>query len=267
MSNRNDEQNLLITLGVVFTQALVDIIGKERSAVDFAITPNGHICIFDTNPGGAGYANQLTEMHIMKKVIGQAYKILSLAKEKASKDMLLDKFTLRYMSKIDIHVALAWMNEEFSSHKSLPPEVKKSFPNATEVNFQYLLKMYREDSHITPIFYAHIDHEHCDYNKPKKGWVSKYFGYFDDRAKEISWYLSPYSIDATAQVSEDTINQIEESFKKVNFEKNQLEDSGLYPIAQIDNKLFFTNNIESAHLDSLWGSMTLYYTEVLDRVK
>ena len=89
MSNRDEEENLLFTLGIAFTQTLVEILGKERGAVDFAIMPNGHLCIFDCNPGGAGYANQMANIQIMKEVIQASKKLLTEAKERKSKDMLL----------------------------------------------------------------------------------------------------------------------------------------------------------------------------------
>ncbi len=112
ISERSNEESLLFTLGIVFTQTLVDILGKERGAVDFAIMPNGHLCIFDTNPGGAGYSNQLTNSLLMKELIDASEKLLKEAKEKKSKDMLLDKFTLRFAKYIDINKALYWSQEE-----------------------------------------------------------------------------------------------------------------------------------------------------------
>lgn len=112
MSNRTVEENLLFTLGIAFTQTLVDILGKERGAVDFAIMPNGHLCIFDTNPGGAGYANQMAIPDVTEQVIEASYKLLKEAKERQSKDMLLDKFTLRFAKYVDIEAALAWIEEE-----------------------------------------------------------------------------------------------------------------------------------------------------------
>lgn len=115
MNERNSEFELLTTLGIALTQALADILGKDRHAVDFALTPNGHICIFDTNPGGAGYSNQLRRTDgLMRKVIVKARQILAEAKAKHSKDMLLDKFTLRYLRYIDIDAALNWLDEEES---------------------------------------------------------------------------------------------------------------------------------------------------------
>ena len=111
IKGRDDEEKLLFTLGIVFTQALADILGKERGAVDFAIMPNGHLCIFDTNPGGAGYANQLADINVMEEVIDASRALLETAKAKNSKDMLLDKYTLRFMKYIDIDAALGWIDE------------------------------------------------------------------------------------------------------------------------------------------------------------
>lgn len=111
--NRTD-RNLLFTLGIVFTQALVELLGKERNAVDFTILPFGYICIFDTNPGGAGYSNQLAQPTMMDRIIDVSQRILLEAKTRQSKDVLLDKFTLRYAKYIDIDKALAWIAEEKS---------------------------------------------------------------------------------------------------------------------------------------------------------
>ena len=93
------------------TQSLADVLGKERNAIDFAIMPNGHICIFDTNPGGAGYSNQMKSENIMKQVLASSKVILERADAKKSKDLLLDKFTLRYFKYIDIAKAIEWFRE------------------------------------------------------------------------------------------------------------------------------------------------------------
>lgn len=111
ISNRDDELSLLYTLGIVFTQSVADVLGKERGAVDFAIMPNGHICIFDTNPGGAGYSNQLKTPEIMEQVLKASEDILLRADTRQSKDLLLDKFTLRFIKYIDVKKALEWFDE------------------------------------------------------------------------------------------------------------------------------------------------------------
>lgn len=107
ISNRSNEESLLTTLAIVFTQALVEVIGKERNAVDFNVMPNGHIYIFDTNPGGAGYSLQLRYPAVQKALIERAKEIISNAQ---SKDALLDRYTNRYEKDICIAAAQAWLN-------------------------------------------------------------------------------------------------------------------------------------------------------------
>jgi hypothetical protein len=48
----------------------------------------------------------------MKQVNEASRKLLTEAKEHQSKDMLLDKFTLRFAKYIDVSAALAWIAEQ-----------------------------------------------------------------------------------------------------------------------------------------------------------
>ena len=114
MHDRTTERDLLFTLGIVFTQSLAEILGQERGALEFTILPFGHLCIFDTNPGGAGYSNQLVNKGIMDKVLARSEELLTVAKEKNSKEFLLDKFTLRFIRYVNIQAALDWIAEEKS---------------------------------------------------------------------------------------------------------------------------------------------------------
>ena len=110
IGKRDEFKELLYTLAIAFSQSLVEVLGKERGAVDFAITPTGRICIFDTNPGGAGYSNQLKDETVLKKVLEASRKILEEAKAKDASDILLDKFTVRYLKQVDVDMALAWLD-------------------------------------------------------------------------------------------------------------------------------------------------------------
>lgn len=121
--SRNEEENLLITLGLLFARALSEELNVERTDLDFTITPNGHICIFDANPGGSGYSNQLAAMDLMKSVIERAYTIIEAAIHSGNKEALIDKFTLHYLNHIDIDAAKAWIEEERSARKVLPNAV------------------------------------------------------------------------------------------------------------------------------------------------
>ena len=75
--------------------------------------PNGHLCLFDTNPGGAGYANQLANVALMSEVLARAKVILEACH--GSVDKLLDRHTLRFARHMDARAALDWIREEESS--------------------------------------------------------------------------------------------------------------------------------------------------------
>ena len=115
-SNRAADERLLYTLGVVLTRALLECLGKDSGAVGFSVMPNGHLCLFDTNPGGAGYSNQLADTATMVEVIKRAKLILEASKD--SIDMLLDRTTLRFAKYMDVPAALAWIAEEETSCKA-----------------------------------------------------------------------------------------------------------------------------------------------------
>lgn len=141
INSRNEEEDLLITLGLLFARALSEELNVERTDLDFTITPNGHICIFDANPGGSGYSNQLAAMDLMKSAIERAYTIIEAAIRSGNKEALIDKFTLHYINHIDIDAAKAWIEEERSARKVLPNAVLSVFgESATETS---LAKMER----------------------------------------------------------------------------------------------------------------------------
>ena len=49
---------------------------------------------------------------MMGKVLEKSKALLNIAKEKNSKEFLLDKFTLRFMRYVNIEAALGWIDEE-----------------------------------------------------------------------------------------------------------------------------------------------------------
>ena len=106
-----NERSLLNTLGIVFTNKLIEYLDKERNSIDFLITPNHHLCIYDTNSGGSGYSIELYKPEVMKHILNETYKLLKSCK---SKDEILDRFTYQYLNKIDIQSALNWLEAELS---------------------------------------------------------------------------------------------------------------------------------------------------------
>ena len=96
-------------MGIVFTSKLIEYLDKERNSIDFLITPNHHLCVYDTNSGGSGYSTELMKPEVMKHILTETYTMLKSCK---SKDEILDRFTYHYLNQIDIESALKWLQAE-----------------------------------------------------------------------------------------------------------------------------------------------------------
>ena len=257
MSERNSEENLLFTLGIVFSQTLVETLGKERGAVDFAIMPNGHLCIFDTNPGGAGYANQLSSIQLMKEVIDASEHLLMEAKSKQSKDMLLDKYTLRFAKFLDIDAALAWIQEERESSDVLPKEVAEVFPNATESSINNLKKAFANSYQDLTLF-ADDDFQTWDYNGAENGWRGHLMNHFVGKGSMTTFCLTQSDKSVINEPILSMIRDIKAWTKSVKQMANPYTSNAIFPLAYIDGHLFFTNSREHAMLNDKWGAGTMF---------
>ena len=262
MSNRSKEEDLLFTLGIVFTQTLVDILGKERGAVDFAIMPNGHICIFDCNPGGAGYANQLANIQMMKEVIKASKQLLLEAKKKKSKDMLLDKFTLRYIKNLDIDAALAWIEEEESVGDTIPQNIKDAFPGASpsQVSLYDLEKTFKE-SHRDLVLFADNDYAVWDYDGEETGWRRQLMSNFVSKSDTTTFCVCQSEEKPIVEPVMEMIREFKAWAKggESKIIMNPLLEYGLYPLAYIDGNLYFTSSKEHAQLNVQWGNDTMFF--------
>lgn len=261
-SNRFEEEKLLFTLGIVFTQALVEILGKERGSVDFAIMPNGHICIFDCNPGGSGYANQLYDIQVMKEVIKQSKKILTEVEEKHSKDILLDKFTLRYEKYIDVTAALNWINEEEQVGNEIPQNIKDAFPEKSPSPTTLLeLKKTFAASHDELFLFADNDYKEWDYDDKENGWYPQLLSSFVMKS-----LTTAFCVLESKQNS--MINPIPSMVREMNawakggcakITKNIYAENSIYPLAYINGNLYFTCSKEHAQLNVQWGNDTIFF--------
>ncbi|MBQ2046717.1 MAG: hypothetical protein II260_05955, partial [Muribaculaceae bacterium] len=108
------ERKLLVTLGVVMTNKLIEYLDKERGSIDFLITPKGNLCIYDTCTGGSGYSTELIKPEVLKYVLKEMYELLVASK---SRDEILDKFSYKYINAIDIKSAIKWLESELAINK------------------------------------------------------------------------------------------------------------------------------------------------------
>ena len=251
-------RNLLVTLGIVLTQALIELKGWERGSVDFAVMQNRHLCIFDTNPGGAGYSIKLHDNQTMLDVIAGAKKLLEKAQAKDSKDMLLDKFTLRFLKYIDIEGALAWIGEQEKAKDIYPDPIPSVF-DTKEVRQSSMRELRTAFAASTQKMTLFVDDNYSkwDFGTSDSGWQGRLLGDFFAKRSNTTFCVAKKK---NADIPEG-IKQMLRDIKVIFDAPVAVEyksDKEIYPLAYIDGRLYFTINDDSSSLNECWGDGVLY---------
>lgn len=251
---------LLITLGIVFTQKFVESLGKDRGDVDFAITPDCHLCIFDTNPGGSGYANQFVSSATFNGVMKESLKLLNSI---TSKDELIDRYTRKYYEKIDVEAAKQWLRDALNASQSLPTEVTNAYPNSNVLvsSFEDILRNFKN----SPT--ASEDMLFVDDNFDK--WIYNETNSIDSlqtwRAR-ISQMVTGIGTRKQLMVLHDggpiprpiisTLAAINDWANVYSVRMSLPKD--IYPIAVVRDKFYFTNQKETVSMNSWWGRGNIF---------
>lgn len=254
----SNNKNLLITMGIVLTQALVELKGWERGAVDFTVMQNRHLCIFDTNPGGSGYSIKLHDNQTMLDVIAGAKKLLEKAKAQKSKDVLLDKFTLRFLDYIDIEGALAWIKEQDKANGIYPDPINEVFGvgKVRQSSIRELLLAYTTSTQEKTLF---VDDNYSKWNfgTSNSGWQGRLLGEFFAKRSNTTFCVAKKKNDEIPEGIKQMLREI-----KVIFDApvaiQYMIDKNIYPLAYVDSRLYFTINDDSSSLNECWGDGVLY---------
>lgn len=264
--NREEHSKILTTLALVFTQAFAEYLGKEREAFGFAVTPNGHICVFDTNPGGAGYSNQLAQVEVMNEVIRASRSIISSAIAKHSKDILLDRFTIHLAQDIDLDKALAWLNAELNEEKVLPDEIEESLGTSASENSLSKLEQAIEESRGSVVLFFNSNTDKWNFGDSETGWVGFHGTRFNKAGAPIKICVlrdDNVSLPIPAMEMLTTFKAL--GYKIVEAE-NPFKETGVFPLALVDGKIFVTNNAESSSLNEFWSNGFLYSSRLKSNV-
>lgn len=259
IKSRENEDDLLITLGLLFARSLSEVLNVERTDIDFTVTPNGHLCVFDTNPGGSGYSNQLAAMDLLKMVIERSASIIEAAEKAGNKDALIDKFTLHYVNHIDIKAAKAWIKEERDARKVLPAPIQNVFgESATETSLAKMLRTLASAQNEVFIF-VDDDYNNWEYECTDHCWRGQFFSRIAKKAGQTSFCVANNSNNDMPAPILNMIRSIKGWANAVLHIKNPFVGNGLYPLAYIDGRLYFTNNPNHITLNDKWGNGTIYY--------
>lgn len=264
--NQRDEQanRFLITLGVIITKNFAEYIGKDRKDIDFSVMPNGHLCIFDTNPGGSGYSSQLTNPRIIQEVLRLSQSRLA---EIVSKDALLDKFTIRYLEKLDVKAVQVWLDLVIASFQDVPAPIKESYPDVSVALIENIFEDFKSisnksdsilfvNSHWNKWLYQTDDTSNLGW-KQRIMDIRKSLGDIKVQVCVVDSGNIPLPIYSMMQRMSDWANLT----TCANFLKG-----GLIPVAKVGNQLYFTNQSSCAELNYGWAKSGLYRTNISEMV-
>ena len=260
-SKTEETKKLLTTIGLLIATEFCEYEGKDRNEVDFVLMPNGHICVFDTNPGGAGYSDKLSNTIIMQSIlksIGERLKRIE------SKDELIDKYTSRYVNDIDIKIAKDWIQAVLDNYEKVPKGITSIYPGA-KVSSRDAIKS--EKKEIEKKLFVNGK----DFNKwHRKSWIEN-IEYLSINKPHIN-----IGIDINSKLISPIISEIEKlagwslhsilRYDTEIFDQGSLNisESSIYPLLLAENRLYFTDIKEYSYMDSSWAKDGSIYCVVLN---
>ena len=247
--NDDSYKNFLTTLGILLSSCLAEYLGKENRDISFLITPNQHLCIFDTNPGGSGYSNKLGNIQNMSTIIDLA---LKKVESSSSKDDLLDKFTVKYIDYLDVDNVKSWLQSEINNREIVSDNIREAYPTATKSSFHEIELDILSSNHAT-IF---VNDKYNEWN-------------YDDTST-ANWKLSIRTIRDNVDIigiigkSSNLPKPIFETLHKMTDWCKNIKSiipnlkNGIYPVALTDKHLYITDVKEVITPNSSWAKDSVY---------
>lgn len=240
----NDRTNkkLLTTIGLLIVTSFCDYTGKDRNDIDFVLMPNGHLCVFDTNQGGAGYSNKLANSV-------EIYTILEMCKQRLdsikSKEELLDKYSNRYIHDIDINCAKIWIENALDSFEKVPSGVAQKYPTS-KVAYRNELEAELRNSSDAIIF---VDSEFEKWNWDEWRKNLELMG-ANKQQVVVNCFKTKYAPIPIKQVADNIKGYTGKEVKRLN---RNICGAEFSPLAKVGCKLYFTDEKTSALPNRSWA--------------
>lgn len=259
--NQDSDKSLLITLGLSLCRAFTEYIGKDRNSVDFTIMMNGNLCIFDTNPGGSGYSNKLSDSHIRGEVIKRTKIMLDNIKEK---EAILDKFTVRYLNDVDIDVTKSWIEAELATWDNIPTNVKNSrYASAKWSSIIEILEDFKTASSggCSGVLFCNDDFEKWNYlssdpAEQRQTWENRIQGIIRDYA--VGTNRVDLLIPTQGVVPTHALSVLPQNGWTSVFSTPKHMDDGFYPLACVNGHLYFTDEKATSSMNGEWAKGSVY---------
>lgn len=242
------DSEIFHTLGITIVNVLSKYIGIERKDISFIVL-NDSICIYDTAKGGAGYSKRLNNAQML-------YTIFDLTLQELRgctyKEELIDKSTRQYVNKLNIDKTIDWLNQEKESREIVPNEIIEIYEDATTAKFQDIIDNYIQNGDNKILFVTN-NFEYWNYEEWKLRLLKIRKSAIDGNNIKLCFYGEINNVPIPI------INLLNAITDWATLHYCQQTD-GLYPLAIINNKFFFTNDISQLKMSSHWSSDNLYCT-------
>ncbi len=247
----NDER-FLNAMGILLCLTYSDYAAIERRDLDFSITADKHLCIFDAYSGGAGNSDKLSNPALIDDLLKAA---LSLVTNANSSTALFDKFTLRYEDQTDFVLAVDWISAYIASTASVA-EVAGAFPGTTVTtaskhDIETHIQSLGPDRHIG-IFSA-TDFDSWTNSEPSSLSTITHFLAENNKQCDLCLIGDASYLPVNAKI---LLNKI-----SAWFQLNQcpvFSANGIYPLAIVDSTLYFTKDALCANLNEKWAQGVIY---------
>ena len=243
------DSEILHTLGISIVNVLSKYIGIERKDISFIVL-NDSICIYDTAKGGAGYSKRLNNTQML-------YTIFDLTLEELRnciyKEDLIDKSTRQYVDKININETISWLELEKDSRDIVPGNIVAIYPNARTAKFQDIINNFNTNGNNQFLF-VNKNIERWNYEEWKLRLLRIRQSVINGHKVSLCFYGNIINVPVPV------INLLNAINDWADLHYCQMQD-GLYPIAIINNKFFFTDDETQLEMGSRWASDNIYCTD------
>lgn len=182
-----------------------------------------------------------------------------------SKDEILDKFSLRYLDKVDVEKALKWIRDEQRFRPNLPKEVEDVYPKAYKARFKELKDDLKDDND-SQLFvndkFAEWNYRD-DANEDEVNWRS--------RLLEVRNTGHSYSLNVVTKKENNYPVIAYKVFDRIRdwcrlYRAESPLDSSFYPIAIANNWLYFTTKKEFTCMNEDWAKESLFKMSVKGQI-
>ncbi len=255
LNGQNEHHNLLTTLGLLICNTFANYIGKDRNDVDFVVMQNGHLCIYDTNPGGSGYSNQLAERTTMQEILSLCRDRLEIIK---SKDELIDRYSAHYINEIEIEAAKEWVELALNNYDAVPEEILSIYPDAKPAYISSLKKEMENATNVTLFINSDFERWNFENDNISHEWKERVgrpnnSTPIDIIVDKTEWIPRPVYYALT----------LAKGFCGGKVKRLTIDgEDKIYPLAIVNDYLYIAERKEHTAINEDWANGEIYRTKV-----